>query len=89
MEYSKLPGHIAELKSRESVLLRAVDEVGDKRNHRESGKVLIKINDLWCYVRPEAVAVLLNDEAKLIHREREVLEEHHETLSKVAAGLLQ
>lgn len=61
----------------------------DKRNHREDGKVLIKVNDLWCYVRPEAVATLLDDEARLYHREREALEGHHETLTKVAAGLLQ
>lgn len=90
MEYHKLPEHIAQLEAKASKARELYEEIN--KHSTSSGKVEIGLRNPGtygkCYVSSESLQKLLLIEMGDIDQKLANAKEQHETLQKVAKGLL-
>lgn len=87
MEYKEIPGRIDAIKSARESALKAISRTNNWKDERNE-KLFIEYSEIRLSVSREALIELFKEEVTKLDKEIKILEEHHDTLSKVAKGLL-
>lgn len=93
MEYHKLPEHIEHLKAKLVKARELYSETAHKEDAHSAGKVEITLRASGCYgncyISGEALRKLVHIEIAELEQKLATAEEQHDTLTKVAVGLIK